>query len=56
VDGNFVLTGAGRLIEVQMTGESATFSPAELGQLVELSLAGAAELVAAQKLALAGGR
>jgi ribonuclease PH len=55
VDGNFVLTGAGRLVEVQMTGESATFSAGELGQLIDLAVAGAAGLVAAQKLALAGG-
>ncbi|MFN3274739.1 MAG: ribonuclease PH [Paracoccus sp. (in: a-proteobacteria)] len=52
-DGNFVLTGAGRLIEVQMSAEGATFSRDEMGKLLDLSEAGMAELVAAQKAALA---
>jgi ribonuclease PH len=54
VDGNFVLTGAGRLVEVQMTGEGTTFSVGELGQLMALAQDGAAVLVAAQARALAG--
>ena len=52
-DGNFVLTGAGRLIEVQMSAEGATFSRDQMGQLLDLAEAGMAELVAAQKAALA---
>ncbi|MBU2957250.1 ribonuclease PH [Paracoccus sp. 1_MG-2023] len=52
-DGNFVLTGAGRLIEVQMSAEGATFSRDEMTQLLDLSEAGMAELVAAQKAAIA---
>jgi ribonuclease PH len=56
VDGNFVLTGRGRLIEVQMTGETTTFSTGELGQLIALALEGSAVLVAAQAQALAGAR
>lgn len=52
-DGNFVLTGRGRLIEVQMSAEGATFSRAEMGQLLDLAEAGAAQLVAAQMQALA---
>jgi ribonuclease PH len=51
-DGNFVLTGRGRLIEVQMSAEGATFSRAELAQLLDLAEAGAAALVAAQTAAL----
>ncbi len=51
-DGNFILTGRGKLIEVQMSAEGATFSRAEMGQLLDLSEAGTATLVAAQKAAL----
>jgi ribonuclease PH len=51
-DGNFVLTGRGKLIEVQMSAEGATFSRDEMGQLLDLSEAGIAVLVAAQKAAL----
>lgn len=52
-DGNFVMTGRGRLIEVQMSAEGATFSRAEMGTLLDLAEGGMAELVAAQKAALA---
>ncbi len=52
-DGNFVLTGSGRLIEVQMSAEGATFSRDEMSTLLDLAEAGIAELVAAQKAALA---
>ena len=52
-DGNFILTGRGRLIEVQMSAEGATFSRAEMGKLLDLSEAGIAALVAAQKAAVA---
>lgn len=52
-DGNFVLTGAGRLIEVQMSAEGATFSRDEMGKLLDLAEAGMADLVAAQKAAIA---
>lgn len=51
-DGNFILTGRGRLIEVQMSAEGATFSRTEMNQLLDLSETGAAALVAAQKAAL----
>jgi ribonuclease PH len=53
VDGNFVLTGAARLIEVQMSAEGATFSRAEMDMLLEMATAGTAALVAAQRAALA---
>lgn len=52
VDGNFVMTGAGRLIEVQMSAEGATFDHDELQRLLGMAAAGAASLVAAQKAAL----
>ncbi|ABA80402.1 ribonuclease PH [Rhodobacter sphaeroides] len=51
-DGNFVLTGRSRMIEVQMSAEGASFSRDEMGQLLDLAEAGIAELVAAQKAAL----
>ncbi|MDM7255178.1 MAG: ribonuclease PH [Paracoccus sp. (in: a-proteobacteria)] len=52
-DGNFVMTGAARLIEVQMSAEGATFSREEMGKLLDLAEGGIAALVAAQKAALA---
>ncbi|MBW7055319.1 ribonuclease PH [Paracoccus bogoriensis] len=52
-DGNFVMTGAGRLIEVQMSAEGATFSRDEMAQLLDMAEAGMADLIAAQKAALA---
>ena len=51
-DGNFILTGRGRMVEVQMSAEGATFSRGEMGNLLDLAEAGVAALVAAQKAAL----
>ena len=51
-DGNFIMTGSGRLIEVQMSAEGATFSRPEMNQLMDLAESGIAELVRAQKEAL----
>ncbi|MEL6317795.1 MAG: ribonuclease PH, partial [Pseudomonadota bacterium] len=51
-DANFVITGDGRLVEVQATAEGAPFSEAELGAMLALAKAGVAELVAAQKAAI----
>ncbi len=53
MDGNFVLTGRGRLIEVQMAAEGSTFSRDEMNTLMDLAEKGVAELVAAQKAAVA---
>lgn len=52
VDGNFVMTGARRLIEVQMSAEGATFSRSEMDQLMGLAEAGTAALVSAQTAAV----
>ena len=52
VDGNFIITGSGQLVEVQMSAEGATFSRAQMDQLVDLAEKGVAELVAAQKAAV----
>jgi ribonuclease PH len=51
-DANFVLTGAGGLVEIQGTAEGVPFSEAEFGQLLGLARKGAGELVALQKQAL----
>lgn len=53
VDGNFVMTGAGRLVEVQMSAEGSTFSKTEMDALLDLAGKGVARLVAAQKAAVA---
>jgi ribonuclease PH len=44
VDMNVVMTGSGRLVEVQATGEEATFSREELDSLLVLAESGLAEL------------
>ncbi|TDK44435.1 ribonuclease PH [Antarcticimicrobium luteum] len=53
VDGNFILTGSGRLIEVQMSAEGSTFSRDQMNHLMDLAEKGVNELVAAQKAACA---
>lgn len=52
-DGNFVMTGAGQLIELQASAEGATFSRDQFNELMDLADKGVAELVAAQKAAVA---
>ena len=52
VDLNVVMTGAGELVEVQGTAESAPFSRAMLQQLVDLAAGGIATLVERQQAAL----
>lgn len=52
VDGNFVLTG-GRLIEVQMAAEGATFTRDQMSKLLDLAEKGVTELAAAQLAAVA---
>ena len=54
-DGNFVLTGRGKLIEDQMSAEGATFSRVEMGNLLDLAEVGVAELVRAQARAVGMG-
>ena len=51
-DGNFVMTGAGRLIELQASAEGASFSRAELDRLMDLAETGIAALVSAQSAAV----
>ena len=52
VDMNLVMNSAGEFIEVQGTGEEATFSEKQLGDLLALGKAGIRELLAAQEKAL----
>jgi ribonuclease PH len=52
VDANIVMTGGGRFVEAQASGEEATFSHAQLLQLLELASAGIAELTRLQQSAL----
>ncbi len=51
-DANFVLTGAGGLVEIQGTAEGAPFSEDQLAQLLRLARKGIDELVELQKQAL----
>ena len=51
VDGNFIMTGSHRLIEVQMSAEGSTFSREQMDNLMDLAQKGVTELVEAQKAA-----
>jgi len=51
-DANFVMTGAGRFVEIQGTAEAEPFSRDELDALMALASKGIGELVTAQKEAL----
>src|SRR5690606_9734116 len=51
-DANFVMTGAGGLVEVQGTAENAPFSEDELLAMLRLAKGGIAKLVDLQKLAV----
>ena len=51
-DANFVLTGAGGLVEIQGTAEGAPFHEEELTAMLRLARKGIGELVALQKQVL----
>jgi ribonuclease PH len=51
-DANFVMTGAGNLVEVQATAEKVAFSEEQLGALIGLARKGITKLVDLQKLAV----
>ena len=53
VDMNVVMSGEGRFVEVQGTGEHGLFDRAALDQLLDLAVAGGRQLDAAQAAALA---
>ena len=52
VDMNVVMTGKGRFIEVQGTGEEATFTREELDKMLRVAARGIKELVSVQESAL----
>ena len=52
VDMNVVMTGAGRFVEIQGTGEEATFGDDDLAALLKLAKQGIGELAQIQKSAL----
>lgn len=52
VDMNVIMTGAGKYVELQGTGEEAPFTPTELTTLLALAQTGIIDLIEAQKLAL----
>ncbi|MEF2243397.1 ribonuclease PH [Paenibacillus sp. IITD108] len=49
VDMNVVMTGSGKFVEVQGTGEEAPFSRQELNELLELAESGIQQLISIQK-------
>lgn len=49
VDANIIMTARGEIVELQMSGEEATFTEAELAQLITLGKAGIKALIEQQK-------
>ena len=54
VDFNLVATEDGEFVEMQGSGEEATFSNEQLSEMLALGRKGIAELIAAQRAVLAG--
>ncbi|MDO5756425.1 MAG: ribonuclease PH [Rhodobacterales bacterium] len=52
VDGNFIMTQSGKLIEVQMSAEGTTFNRDQMNQLMDLAEAGISQLAALQLAAV----
>lgn len=52
VDANFVITGSGKLVEIQATAEKDPFSDKEFNTMLDLAKDGIAELIALQKQVL----
>lgn len=48
VDGNFVMTGSKKMIEVQMSAEGSTYNRDQMNALIDLAEKGVGELVTAQ--------
>ena len=53
VDSNIVMTGGGRFVEMQSTGEEATFDSEELSELIRLAKIGIANITKLQQEVLA---
>jgi ribonuclease PH len=54
VDANVVMTGSGKFVEIQSSGEEASYSREQLNELLALSEKGIGELVEFQKSELKG--
>ena len=52
VDMNIVMTGTGEFVELQGSGEEATFSPEQLAEMLGLAETGIHNLLKAQRTAL----
>ena len=52
MDANVVMTGSGQFVEVQSSGEEATYSRTQLDQLLTLSEKGIQDLIQLQKESL----
>ena len=52
VDANIVMTGSGKFVEVQASGEEAVFGEDELAELISLARGGIAEITALQNEAI----
>ena len=52
---NLVMTGSGEFIELQGTGEEATFTSGELESMLSLGKIGVSRLLEAQQAAIAAG-
>jgi len=52
-DANFIMTGAGGLVEIQATGEDTAFSQAQFDAMLDLARTGIGALVEKQRAALA---
>ena len=55
VDANVIMTGSGKFVEVQMTGEEATFDNNQMAQLLALAQKGISEITELQAEAIKGG-
>ena len=53
VDGNFIMTGSGSMIETQISAEGSTYSRNQLDELMDLAVKGIGELIVAQEKATA---
>jgi ribonuclease PH len=52
LDANFVVTGDGKFIEIQATGEAHPFDPAQINDMMTLAAQGCAQLIDLQKQVL----
>jgi ribonuclease PH len=52
-DANFVMTGAGGIVEIQCTAETSAFSEDDFAKLMGLAKKGINELIELQKMAVA---